>query len=217
MGLDQFIYKRQPEYYTIKASLGNVERALEDAVTQYTTDNASIIAKLIEQFRNHVVSHISAPQRFVETTQSNAIHYIVRDPDSDSLAWSLFNCFTVFNFSLSTSEKRYILGKFQTTFDKLPSLDLSAELDKYESLEESLRNLETEVAYWRKYHDLNEYILTELDTKGIGGNCEDLPLSKSDFNDIHEFITCNGESPSQIDDILNSWDDTCTYVYHPWW
>ena len=129
----------------------------------------------------------------------------------------MFNCFTVFNFDLSDSDKRHILDKFQSTFDKLPPLDLSAELDKHDAFEESLRNLETEVAYWRKYHDLNEYILTELDTEGIGGNCEDFPLYKEDFITIHEFITSNGESPSQIDDILNSWDDTCTYVYHPWW
>ena len=100
---------------------------------------------------------------------------------------------------------------------KIGELDMSADIAKYDKLVNQVDSMETEQAYWRKYHDLNYYILDELTTPVDDGNCEDIPLTHEDILAIQQFIRSDGEDSTQVDDILADWDESATYVYHPWW
>lgn len=100
--------------------------------------------------------------------------------------------------------------------------------EKYRELQKSIHELEKELqeelqesAYWRKYNDLNDYILEELTIPEGDGNLEYLPITRGDTLNIKEFIVKDDQDyyndTTQIDSILDNWDDTATYVYHPWW
>jgi len=144
--------------------------------------------------------------------------YAFGNRDAESMEWEIFNNFSKFKnpkgFLEDIPEKSEATKDFidLATPYILPEETLLL-VKEYEELGESIENCNEEVAYWRKYHKLNEFI---LDTFG-GDNCEEVPLTKDDMEEIRDFIKEDGKHSKQVDKILNEWDEDAIYVYEPWW
>ena len=85
-------------------------------------------------------------------------------------------------------------------------------------LEELLRNERKEILYFRKYHDLNDYI---LDAFG-GDNCGTTQMNKNRLETILKFIMDDHSesfdyAEDQLKQIIETYDNSFDYVYVPWW
>lgn len=208
------------------------EKGRDDIIKQLDAIGAEIIAKQNKYLNTNKDCIEAAINRFLADNQStitttdkdkayNRIYnsfryYTIRKSGIDTVIWELFNNYSVMDWDASDKLKRNVAHSFIDSFKDLPPIDFSKELSQYDSLDKQADALSAEVAYWRKYYDLNHHILTELTFPKDDGNCEYLPLSKANMLSILDFIDADHDS-TQVQDILDNWDDTATYVYHPWW
>lgn len=214
MGLDQYIYKRNKNYAPTLHQLEVLNKESND-YTQALVQSPEVkttIAQFIQDIQ-HSLQSVDHEYNITRITQS-AASIIYGNNDPDQVKWDLFNNCSVFNFDYEDS---YQLEVANNLISMLSDYKLSPEqlarLSKEEELQNMIDSSQTEVAYWRKHYDLNDFI---LETFG-GGNCEDTPLTLDDMYRILEFQEESEFDTSKLTAIIDAWDNSATYVYHPWW
>jgi len=208
MGLDMSIYK-------LTKDVINTEHKKDKLNNEYSSEFSKEISKILESHKEDFIKHL---QKFnVETDEDNIerlvtkLIYSKEIDDKNSLMYLLFSYFPIYGILIEDKEPIYT--DFMKLSGEIPTNNKLLSLNKEYELLDSLSLEREEVAYWRKYYDLNSYI---LDTFG-GDNCEDTVLSLEDLQDIRDFIKNDNEDTTQVDKIISNFDSECTYVYHPWW
>jgi len=219
MGLDQSIYKMQAGYTDITDKIAKV-RSLSN---KYANDKMSLpeIQKILDRFIIDTKDiQIDNPDRVVDTLKFNFKSFIYGNDDYDTVKWNLFSNMSIFNYNTPETIREEITNKLLNLLKDYSPDDEQKNRNLLEtSLAEKEESMRSEVCYWRKYHDLNKFI---LDTFG-GDNCEDTPLTKEDVEQICDFIKNDSnnkeyqEDVEQVEDLLENWDENCTYCYTPWW
>ena len=149
-----------------------------------------------------------------KSAEYNILSILYGNTDLDTVRWKLFNRCSVFNFGITDEQKNNIsLDLLDMLKDYKPTQAQIERLEQETKLDTQISSMRIEVAYWRKYHKLNDYI---LDTYG-GGNCEDTVFSLDNIMDILQFVKDDGKDIDQLEEILADWNPESIYVYHPWW
>jgi len=195
-------------------------KQLEDvrnASNKYVNDKMDLpeIQKILARFIIDTKdTQIDNPDRVVDTLKFNFKSVLYGNDDYDTVKWNLFNNMSIFNYNTPETDKEEITNKLLNLLkEHSPDDEQKNRVLLETSLAEKEESMRSEVCYWRKYHDLNKFI---LDTFG-GDNCEDTPLTKDIIYEIYEFIKEGKEDVEQIEDLLENWDENCTYCYTPWW
>jgi hypothetical protein len=227
MGLDMYIYKQDKGYEEAEKKCNELETSMTNKMNKHLEKHKNTIKTKLQFFilRNKEHLHDNGEtERVFNKLKIDVTQYLYRSDNSDIhslISWQLFNNCSVFEYYVDNTIKSSIVKDFIETFFSISDITFSKDRELLQEFGRERDALEYEEAYWRKYHDLNTYILTELVTVKDDGNCENLPLTKEDVIKIKEFIVKDDKEfyndTSQIDSILNTWDDTATYVYHPWW
>ena len=140
--------------------------------------------------------------------------YAMGNRTPTDLEWELFQCFSRFPYDSTEAYKKEVTKDLIKVASKYMLPDsFKNKLEEYERLSDEISNCSAEVCYWRKYHDLNSYI---LNTFG-GGNCEETELDLNKVKQIRDFIYRNEENTSQVEELIKKWDENKRYVYYPWW
>lgn len=223
MGLDMTIYKLQPTRAALVEEEKELQKKQTNLVTAHMDKNKDDIEKAIRTYIKDA-KHIRKTTRTYDSIKRNVYQLIARyatkgtgNNFTDGIQWNLLNNCTAFSWGMSEKDRKEVTKDFINKFKKFCTLTNADDITRLYTLQESIDDQTEEIAYWRKYHKLNDYILEELTTPEGDGNCEELLLTKDNFISIGDFILEDSKDPYQIDDILTDWDDTCTYVYHPWW
>ena len=213
VGLDQSIYKMDQGYIDTVKQLEDVR----NASNKYVNDKMDLpeIQKILDSFIiDTKYAQIDNPDRVVDTLKFNFKSILYGNYDYDTVKWNLFNNMSIFNYNTPETDKEEITNKLLNLLKDYSPDDEQSKRNLFEiSLAEEEESMRSEVCYWRNYHDLNKFI---LDTFG-GDNCEDTPLTKDIIYEIYEFIKEDKEDVEQIEDLLENWDENCTYCYTPWW
>jgi len=216
MGLDMYIFKQNPELDEVKKKIDSLTKELSNDkrnfYVKYKKDIEKEVKKFVQEYRSII------RECYLDSIVEFFVNWVKEFgdviADLDTVKWHLFNYYTRFSYDTPEGTKNKLTKSFMSIIDKFSCpVEIKNKSKEIDKLRSKADNLYEEVAYWRKYHDLNNYI---LDTFG-GDNCEDTPLSKDDMYSIQKFIKNNGQDTKQIDEILEDWDETYTYVYHPWW
>ena len=219
VGLDQSIYKMDQGYIDTVKQLEDVR----NASNKYVNDKMDLpeIQKILNSFIIDTKdTQIDNPDRVVDTLKFNFKSILYGNNDYDTVKWNLFNNMSIFNYNTPETDKEEITNKLLNLLKDHSQDDEQKNRVLLEtSLAEKEESMRSEECYWRKYHDLNKFV---LDTFG-GDNCEDTPLTKEYVEQICDFIehdNKNKEYPQdveQVEDLLENWDENCTYCYTPWW
>ena len=219
MGLDQSIYKMDQGYASIVKQLEDVR----NASNKYVNDKMDLpeIQKILDSFIiDTKYAQIDNPDSVVDTLKFNFKSILYGNDDYDTVKWDLFNNMSIFNYNTPETDKEEITNKLLNLLkDYSPDDEQKNRILLETSLVEKEKSMRSEVCYWRKYHDLNKYILSVFG----GDNCEDTPLTKEDVEQIYDFIKDDNknkeyqEDVEQVEDLLQNWDENCTYCYTPWW
>lgn len=213
MGLDMYIYKHEKGRAQIELDREKVIEESNNYVNSlYKTENIKyIVNDFIEKHKEHF---ISLSEKTFKSTEYKAKSILYGNTDFKMVQWNLFNNCSRFNYDVSEENKIEITKDFLQRLDKhTMSKEQSDRLELEKDLDKKLDDAQEEMAYWRKYHELNAFI---LDSFG-GDNCEYTTLTIENIKEIKQFIRDDGWDTSQIDSILDSWDDTAVYSYYPWW
>ena len=212
MGLDQYIFKNEKGRDEVESQHNKLEKEAEDYA--YNLADTYEVKDIINNFVKDNSKYLRNPEDAIDGTRHKVATILYGLDEVEHTKWNLFNNCTDFSFDLNDREKYKIAERLVNDLkDFKPTKEQSNRVKKIDKLDKQLDCMQTEVAYWRKYHDLNNYILDKFG----GDNCEDTILSKGDMEDILEFIKTDEGLSRQVVDILNDWDDEATYVYHPWW
>jgi len=210
MGLDMNIFK-------LTKKVIEIEKQKEQLSSQFDRELNKEIDKITSQIKDDCINHLNKFN--IEITEDNVkvvISNLVESTwvtDKESRYNMLFRYFPVYDLFIEEKKQNKIYEDFLKLQEKIePNKNLISLHSSYQKLD-ALDIKREEVAYWRKYHDLNSYI---LETYG-GGNCEDTTLSLEDLKDIKKFIKNDNKDTTQIDKIISNFDNECTYVYNPWW
>jgi hypothetical protein len=210
MGLDMYIFKLTKEVEV-------TEKQKEQLSNIFDKEFGKEVDKLTPILKDDCIEHLKKfdvliTEKDIEIVISNLIESMWIT-DKESMYNVLFNYFPVYEFFILDKQQAKIYLDFMLLKTKVPlNRTLVSLYKKYQELN-ALDIKREKLAYWRKYHDLNSYI---LETYG-GGNCEDTTLSLEDLKDIKKFIKNDNKDTTQIDKIISNFDNECTYVYNPWW
>lgn len=218
MGLDQYVYKvdREKEIH-----LSNKKRELEQiihrAVESITLETSPGLKEKLEEFSNKWGSLIrkDGEQSVLEYLLDLVRIYSYGNRTSEEMQWEIFNNFSRFNnFLNEMPSKTEITEEFiGIAKDYLLPEEIQQQVMEYNSISEELFSITQKVAYWRKYHDLNDFMCEEFGAD----NCEEVELSLEDMRKVLEFIEKDGQDSKQVKEILRTWDKTFKYTYYPWW
>ena len=212
MELDMYIYRDRKGR---EQSILQLEKIVEEA-NDYAIELClkPEVQNIVTLFLNKYTCFMCENKDLRKKAERDVKSILYGNTDLTTTRWNLFNNCSVFNFGLNDEQKNSIsldlldmLKNYKTTQKQLDRLKQEAKLDG------QIHRMRIEVAYWRKYHDLNDYIL-----KTYGGdNCEETVLYKKDMNDILQFVKNDGKNTDQLEEILSDWNTESTYVYCPWW
>jgi len=204
--------------YIFKLTKGtiNVEEQKENLSNQFDKELNKEIEKLTPLLKDGCIKHlkkfdVEVSERTIDIVINNLIEstWITNKKLRYSM---LFNYFPVYDLLLEEEQKDKIYEDFLKLQEKIEqNQNLVSLCSKYKELDESTPE-KIEVAYWRKYHRLNDYILTKFGK----GNYENIVLSLENLKDIRGFIKNDNEDVSQIDEIIKNWSNDCTYMYNHW-
>lgn len=212
MGLDQYIYKYGAGHKELKEEYETVITDSNNYVNELFNSKPELLVILTDFINDH-------KEQLSETIEESTkrLTYIVKgilygNNSVNQVVSALFYDVTIFSRDIQLKEN--IANDLLARLEACPISEAqTTRLNLEEELESKREDGTEELAYWRKYHDLHNFILNSFG----GGNCEDTPLTKENMETIVEFIQGNGHEASKVQNILGSWDDTATYVYHPWW
>lgn len=212
MGLDQYIYKDSLNRADLAERIDKLEEELSKVTMDRMKANEEEINEIAKAFTERWSGFILTKRENLFTNDISI--FIHRRINIKNMRWQLFNNCSVFNFNTTETDKSLITDDFVESFKKFGATEEHfLKIDEVNVLESELDTMRTEVAYWRKYHDLNSYV---LETFG-GGNCEDTILDTHALESIRDFIVDDGEDATDLDNILSNFDTEAVYIYHPWW
>ena len=216
MGLDMHIYEQDKKILELRDRAKTLRESLNNSLSIHEKE---IKDELLEDLKDFMLKY---KEDIKASTEESKIDYIVRhvmsyamgNRTSTYLEWELFQCFTRFPHDSTEEYSKEVTKDLIKVASKYMLPDFfKNKLKKYEKLSDEISNCSEEVCYWRKYRDLNSYI---LNTFG-GGNCEETLLDLNKVKQIRDFIDRNGENTSQVDELIEYWDEDRRYVYYPWW
>ena len=215
MGLDMTMYKNASGRDEIKAKHQEVVKASNKYVDDLLKSEPTIEEKVKAFIEDKKALLSKDDTQYTLDSTLYKVKSILYGNDKPSVVkWDLFNNCTRFDMDITdrdkariTMELLEILAEYKTSDEQVNRLK------EEEDLANELEATQVEIAYWRKYHALNDFILNKFG----GDNCEETVLSMKAMQDIKMFIQDDGEDTKQVDSILDSWDETATYVYYPWW
>lgn len=212
MGLDQYIYEHHKDREAIELRLEKLLDESNDYAIELSQkpEIQAIIKTIVDKYEKHMykdgdlLSYMSHKVRSI----------LYGNNDFEETRWDLFNNCSKFKFELDGKIKDEITRDILDMLKPYPVSEAQRKrLEEESKLNKQLSDMQTEVAYWRKFHLLNDYMLQKYNAD----NCEYTKLSKKDMEDIRDFICTNNEDPNQVINILKNWDDEKIYLYFPWW
>lgn len=223
MGLDMYIFKHQAGRESISEQYNKLEQQIDNQVDGHMNKHEEDITQMVNKFVKDHSLHIRQSDRTVETIKSVVWYFICQKDNKTkedilkAVQWNLFNNCSTFNWDVPTEIQEDITTDFYNQFIQFCTLSNASILNEFSELDKQLSSTSEEVAYWRKHRTLNEYILESLTEPEEDGNCENLPLSLEDIHSIIEFLQDAESDTKQIQNIIDNWDESATYIYHPWW
>jgi len=220
MGLDMTIYREEQGRDELIEEQTKLSNSIIFKVDKIIKDNEKAIDIKIKDFIDKYSEYIRNKENSVQSIE-NGVHAIItgrNDVGHRKLQWQLFNYCSIFSFDINKRVQGNITFDLYTIFKEFKKEDYSEIINKYDALEDRVSDMKEEVAYWRKAHDLNNYILNDLveDFEG-DGNCLSHKLTKSMMVNILAFTKEHEIESDQVETILQDWDDKHNYTYMPWW
>jgi len=218
MGLDQNInsinrVKQERLSARIKKLEKVIHKAVDDVHLEYVTDATERLEVFADKYKDILT----------DTRDESAITYLIGlvriysygNRGSEAMQWEMFNNYSQFGdiFETVPNQEEITEEFIEIAKDYMLPEDIRAKIKEFNEASREISELTTEEAYWRKYHNLNNFMCGEFGAD----NVEETELTHGDMIKVYQFIKRDGEDVSQVEDILDNWDETKKYYYYPWW
>ena len=197
----------------IKKLEKGIYKAVDGVHLEYVTDVVGRLEVFADKYKDILT----------DTRDVSAITYLIGlvriysygNRGSEAMQWEMFNNYSQFGdiFETVPNQEEITEEFIEIAKDYMLPEDIRAKIKEFNEASREISELTTEEAYWRKYHNLNNFMCGEFGAD----NVEETELTHGDMIKVYQFIKRDGEDVSQVEDILDNWDETKKYYYYPWW